>query len=778
MPVNKLIFEDAEKARDAITASQKKEIAKLYENWAAEIGERAKYYSHKSAPSYAVAERQMKELMKQMEATSHEVANEIYTGVKKNIYLVADSVVQQNVEWLKSLGFAGDTLDAAFNYVPDEIVRNIITGQIYDSGWSLSKRIWSDNEDTMKTAYQIVAGGMAQNKSIYEIAKDLESYVEPGAKKPWNLRTKDGRKIYPKQVDYNAQRLARTLVQHGYQQSFKATTEKNPFIEAYKWNANGSRVCDLCMERETMNMHGLGPGIYPKDKMPMDHPNGMCTMEPVVVDNLVDQLADWFNNPDGTYPEIDEFASNFGYDVEKGSAFSLESFKDKLGNVTSQNALQIFKSNLDGDAYGEWFSLQKQVKKDLGYAPGSGKDFWVDYSSGKIKSKEMDAFLNKNLFGTKKMSTTGFIDKYGTSTKSPNAWFNSLTQIQKAEAKLLKEESGLTWNKWYEKNIYVGDGTNLGGKKKIQVFSDIQEKYLKSYGFSVDKMPADFDDWAHKVNHEQASEILKSMGTSWSDPHPYQQLMKWYNANLTEKNFVTTTAKVAKTAAVKTSKSIPDYNSWIDMIRKQVESQMLDKERAWMDLIGNAGKTGIKQYSGNSYKKMNTYLRYLQAGTSEKDAIARSGISSNQLKSIKDAIRGLNKVKFDEDYVLRRGTDLGDLAGAFMKGDFNTNKRKLCNMSIDELNDMFAGAVGQYGALTSTSSLWDRGFMGNVEVIFYASKGTNASSIMSISNFGAAEGETLLNAQTAVRCIKIESSDGHKDSSIRVFMEIIPKKLK
>lgn len=333
MPVNKLIFEDAEKARDAITASQKKEIAKLYENWAAEIGERAKYYSHKSAPSYAVAERQMKELMKQMEATSHEVANEIYTGVKKNIYLVADSVVQQNVEWLKSLGFAGDTLDAAFNYVPDEIVRNIITGQIYDSGWSLSKRIWSDNEDTMKTAYQIVAGGMAQNKSIYEIAKDLESYVEPGAKKPWNLTMKDGRKIYPKQVDYNAQRLARTLVQHGYQQSFKATTEKNPFIEAYKWNANGSRVCDLCMERETTNIHGLGPGIYPKDQMPLDHPNGMCTMEPVVVDNLVDQLADWFNNPDGTYPEIDEFASNFGYDVKASKPKNKVTFESITDNL-------------------------------------------------------------------------------------------------------------------------------------------------------------------------------------------------------------------------------------------------------------------------------------------------------------------------------------------------------------------------------------------------------------------------------------------------------------
>ena len=35
MAANKLILKDAEKARDAILDSQKKEIAKLYENWPA-----------------------------------------------------------------------------------------------------------------------------------------------------------------------------------------------------------------------------------------------------------------------------------------------------------------------------------------------------------------------------------------------------------------------------------------------------------------------------------------------------------------------------------------------------------------------------------------------------------------------------------------------------------------------------------------------------------------------------------------------------------------------
>lgn len=301
-----LIFKDAEVAKAAIMASQQKEIAKLYEDWADEIGERAKYYSHKSTASAPVSERYYRELQKQLRQTSQEVSNEVYKKIKSNIYTVADAVVSDNVKWLESFGFSSDGLNAAFSYVPHEIVQNLITGQIYDSGWSLSSRIWGDNEQTLKDIYQVMAKGLAENKPIYEIAKDLESYVRPSAKLPWNLRMADGKKIYKKQVDYNAQRLARTLVQHGYQQSFIATTQKNPFITEYVWRSNGSRVCELCLARDGVH--------YKKTELPMDHPNGMCTMEPVVVDDMVDKLSDWANSPDGTYPDIDEFAKQFGYE--------------------------------------------------------------------------------------------------------------------------------------------------------------------------------------------------------------------------------------------------------------------------------------------------------------------------------------------------------------------------------------------------------------------------------------------------------------------------------
>ena len=318
-----LIFKDAEAAKIAIMASQQKEITKLYEDWADEIGERAKYYSHKSTASAPVSERYYRELQKQLRQTSQEVSNEIYKKIKSNIYTVADAVVSDNVKWLESFGFSSKGLNAAFSYVPNETVQNLITGQIYESGWSLSSRIWGDNEQTLKDIYQVMAKGLAENKPIYEIAKDLESYVRPSAKLPWNLRMADGKKIYKKQVDYNAQRLARTLVQHGYQQSFIATTQKNPFITEYVWRSNGSRVCEICLARDGVH--------YKKNELPMDHPNGMCTMEPVVADDMVDKLADWFNSPDGTYPEIDEFAGNFGYQASKtGNVQELKLLKMNL----------------------------------------------------------------------------------------------------------------------------------------------------------------------------------------------------------------------------------------------------------------------------------------------------------------------------------------------------------------------------------------------------------------------------------------------------------------
>ena len=71
--------------------------------------------------------------------------------------------------------------------------------------------------------------------------------------------------------------------------------------------------------------------------------------------------------------------------------------------------------------------------------------------------------------------------------------------------------------------------------------------------------------------------------------------------------------------------------------------------------------------------------------------------------------------------------------------------------------------------------MWDRGFGGDLESIFYAPAGSQASSIMSISQFGASEGETLMNTNTQIRIVSIEESDGHKHSDFRMFAEVLVK---
>lgn len=398
MAANKLIFKNAAKARDAITASQKKEIEKLYKNWADEIGDRAKYYQRKTTASSVVSERQMKELQRQLRETSKQVSNEVYKMTKQNIYNVADEVVKCNRAWLSSLGFESTSLDVAFNYVPDSIVRKLVTGQIYDSGWSLSSRIWGSNEDTLKDIYQIMAGGMAKNQSVYEIAKSLEQYVRPGAAKQWNLTAPDGRRIFPKNVDYNAQRLARTLVQHGYQQSFIETTENNPFVKRYIWEANGSRVCPICMGRNGQS--------FKKDELPMDHPNGMCTMVPDIDEDMTNKLADWYNSPDGTFPEIDEFAKSFGYSASHSSSLSLDKLKSMYGNSkykavntwfqklpkNVQNDVKKIK-NASGKTWDEWYgeNIYYGDASDIGRKKSAfDKNIWIDKLKKNIVSKMDD----------------------------------------------------------------------------------------------------------------------------------------------------------------------------------------------------------------------------------------------------------------------------------------------------------------------------------------------------------------------------------------------------
>ena len=304
-----MIFElkSANKAREEISRKQQKTLYKMYlEVYNNIVRDRKKMKGSVDRLQEIQLTMIQRDIRNYIQSLHSEMEKEIY----HNIEDISRSVVDDTRAFLKKLGYVD--VEGAFAYVPREIVNRIVNGQIYAGNWSLSKAIWGHTNDFNNKLSRLVAMGTAQGKSAYEIALDLEKYVNPAvAKKSRVIEFEvNGKKekFYFGNVDYNAQRLARTMVSHAYQQTFQFVNEKDPFIKDYIWisSLEHGRTCSVCMER-----HGQH---FKKDELPLDHPNGMCTFEayiPYSMSEISDRLVKWYNSPTGTYPDLDTYAEMF-----------------------------------------------------------------------------------------------------------------------------------------------------------------------------------------------------------------------------------------------------------------------------------------------------------------------------------------------------------------------------------------------------------------------------------------------------------------------------------
>ena len=292
-----LDFSDAEGQREELTKEQQEYIKSLYEQVAEDIAKQAAKAPR--VPSDALRQVYLDRLQKQINEEIDKLRFSIQEVVEDTMGKVAEGVVSANFDFLQKINLP---VEGAFSHVPAEVVERVATGQLYSGNWTLSRQLWKQSVHTQKDVNSIIAKGIAENKSAYDIAKDLEKYVDPNARKDW-----DWSKVYPgtnKKVDYNAQRLARTMVSHAYQQAFVVTTKNNPFVTQYRWEAsNSERTCEICAERDGQ--------LFDKDDLPLDHPNGMCTFVAVIEDSMeqiADRLADWANGNED--PELDAYAAS------------------------------------------------------------------------------------------------------------------------------------------------------------------------------------------------------------------------------------------------------------------------------------------------------------------------------------------------------------------------------------------------------------------------------------------------------------------------------------
>lgn len=479
-------FEYVEKQKVRLTNDELKNISKLYEDWAKDI---KKEWADKTTLTYSetVKKTQMLQLRKALREQAKVIANQIENNIKSSLYTVSNSVVDSMLLSLSELGVNSKLLRANFASIPTNVVESLVTGSIYGSkgSWRLSKAIWGDEQSTLSNLYKIVASGMAENKSIYDIANELSKYVNPRASKMWNLKTKDGVSIYPKKVEYSAQRLARTLSQHAYQQSIVQTTLKNPMVLGIRWRANGSRVCDICKARDGH--------VYHKNELPLDHPNGMCVMEPIYLADSDDMIAKWVNSPAGTYPSMDEWAKELGYKFD--------------GNNPSTPIANIMR-NEDNKKV-----AKQNYKNDVPFNP----QVWLDDEA----RPEFISHLEK--YRAEQKTYIGASDTYKKTIDDYtanlyyddlNAWLRGDRELERMSSYVAKRVPDL--DKELEqmmKNSYIPNGTYVQREGSLDEFSNvfgIDRKTL--YNANVFKDQELYDEMASKVEGKVV-EIKNYMST-------------------------------------------------------------------------------------------------------------------------------------------------------------------------------------------------------------------------------------------------------------------------
>lgn len=340
------MVEKAQSKRIELTNEQKKNIKELYKEVSKDLGKRLKLANKNS-----LNERWLKDYQKQFKNDIKDLnkilrkdiedsmlkSAEYASGIQIDFFDLMDIKYELNIK---------ETFSNMFSKIPQEALQELINGSFYKDGKGLSKRLWFNGLKANAEFDYIIQKGLLEKKSIYDLAKDLEKYVNPDVKKDWNFK-----RIYPsvgnKKIEYNSFRLAVTSISHAYQLSMQRSCKANPFVEKIEWHTSNSHrgPCSLCQSREGKK--------YNPDELPLDHPNGICYFTPVIdktLDDIGSELHDWIHGGDNA--KLDNWYNDKGNnnnilstnkELEK-----IQDYKEPLGkrhNFNSINKKSIAKEN-------------------------------------------------------------------------------------------------------------------------------------------------------------------------------------------------------------------------------------------------------------------------------------------------------------------------------------------------------------------------------------------------------------------------------------------------
>ena len=282
------------------------DIIKVYERSAARVAkevealkvvvEQTGKYKLELASKQALANALAQEIKAVQQATSG-----LMRGAVASAYTDQTKPLYRNLQ--QALESGGAKLDfvkmqagfAAF----DSAAVEAIWARVGKDGLTTSARIWNHAMHYGEAMSEIVVDGVARGRDVVDVARDLTQYVQQGkhtlAEHYPEMMGRAGRRI-PKDVCYEALRLARTELTAAAMEGTYAAGTVNPAYEGVDWVLSEAHTdafpCE-CAALAAASPHKKG------EEPAVPHPNCLCHVRPRVKDReaFVKEVSAWVKDP-------------------------------------------------------------------------------------------------------------------------------------------------------------------------------------------------------------------------------------------------------------------------------------------------------------------------------------------------------------------------------------------------------------------------------------------------------------------------------------------------
>ncbi|ADQ06498.1 hypothetical protein Calhy_0761 [Caldicellulosiruptor hydrothermalis 108] len=292
------------------------EIKKIYQNAIKQIEREIKLLAYKSGSAY-LKKQHLEALKESLEIEATKLSDKLGNVIKGYIEnaVEAGAAYSQNIliDLVKKADAGINTaiIKKAFSNINRQAIEACFART--RKGLRLSDRIWRQGQNFRDTISEIIQTSVAIGQDAVKTARMLEDYVNQGAETlaknyPKMMERMKGR--IPKDIKYEALRLARTEISAAFGEGTIAAATFSPSYKGMKWVLSKSHplvdICDSLANHE----EGLGRGVYsPGNEPPYPaHPNCLCALLPVheEPEKFVERLKKWVNNPESD-SELEEW---------------------------------------------------------------------------------------------------------------------------------------------------------------------------------------------------------------------------------------------------------------------------------------------------------------------------------------------------------------------------------------------------------------------------------------------------------------------------------------